>query len=407
MSHPYLPLSIPHILAVTEDCLNRGQNDLARDYFHDNVPRALAKAIISNLPGDKKEVPKYVVHYTSMKTAVSMLEKEHLYHATTKQLEPVKQLGAEEQPEAVKQLEAMRQADRCMLRKIMPSPVSFRMYDAETFTDPREGSIPNCPDFDSKIMGCLEEFSPPIPSTPDGDSGCVAGMKLWGASSQCLRPAPQKPEGGSRAYILSFSAPTANGKIEDNLKLWRLYGDKGRGCSLKIPIKPLQDYNTASNWWSGLVGVRYHAPTGKEIDALVRNFRQKSAPVVDFLRRHSGHADAEFYKQSTQRALQSFLSLVGCLYKDKQYQHENEFRLVVAVPEININEARFDTDNPFFIRPYVDGPLLKDCLVTDSVLTTGPAARLYHAAAETLHALCRRAEVIEKIKPSRISYRSL
>lgn len=402
MSHPYPPLSIPHILSVAEDCLKRGRNDLARDFFHDNVPRALAKAIISNLPGDKREVPKYVVHYTSMKTVVSMLESEHRYHATTKQLE------AEEQPESVKQTEAMRRADRRMLKKIMPSPVSFRMYDAETFTDPREGSIPNCPDFDSKIMGCLEEFSPPIPSTPDGDSGCVAGMKLWGTSSQCLRgPAPKKPEGSSRAYILSFSAPTKDpaDKIEDNLKMWRLYGDKGRGCSFKIPTEPLLYYNTSPNLWSGFV--RYQTPTGKEIDALVRNFRQESAPVVDFLRRHSGHADADFYKQSTQKFFQSFPPLVGCLYKDKQYRHENEFRLVIAVPEININEVRFDTDNPFFIRPYVDGPLLKDCLVTDSVLTTGPAARLYHAAAETLHALCRRAEVIEKIEPSRISYRSL
>ena len=334
----------------------------ARHVFHENVPHALYKAIIPSILGVETENLECVAHYTSIQTAVRMLETE---------------------------LEN-------------PGSAVFRMYDAATFRDPKEGSIPHHPDFASKIM---EGMGIPSPIPKSGNAN--DGMEYWGTKSQHLRFL-ESPESSIRAYILSFFAPTderTQEQIGDDLKLWRLYGDNGRGCSFKIPFSDIQSYHASLGWQSYWGRVRYITPSDGEIAKISKVFQKEFAPVANFLRRHGDHDDAEFYAKTAQGYAESFLTLVGCLYKDKQYEHENEFRLI-RVPDTP-PKVHFDFTNPFFVRPYIEGPSLKQCMVTNSVLTTGPAARLYGVAANTLRKMCNQAEIVDTIEPSTISYRDL
>lgn len=328
------PPSVPAVLATVESALKHKNINGANAIFHHEVPRALSHEIILNLPGGAKKMPEYVVHYTTMEAMASML-------------------------------------DRCMQPQYR-SAEALRMYDAATFKDPQEGVLPG--------------FADCIPTTME---------RCLGKFSQGILNDLPKGAPWSSAYILSFSAQKSSKKMGDNLEMWLLHGNRGRGCSLQIRHESLVSKKSLPYPICPFVSVRYSNPSNRTI---IQTFKRAFTPVVNFLHRHGD----ESYVKATGGFVQSLLALAGCLYKDKQYKYENEFRLVRVIPENNHKEVEFDTTNPSYIRRYVKGPYLVHCLDSHSALTTGPM--VHPVTTQALDKMRIKAEVIKTVRPSGIIY---
>lgn len=241
------------------------------------------------------------------------------------------------------------------------SPV-LRMYNYEQSNDPNEGQI-KLSEWE-EIEGnanWLDEF------LKADDSRWTDDMKFGGSTYGC-----------------SFSSGPSG--VEDDLTYWRLYGNDGQGCSLKISVPHAEN----------IYKVRYRNKN-KDSDDRTRSDKEEDEQVADRLRELF-----EIGKETVNRAPKSYRNIVGKtvaegllrvlygyyhLVKHTAYAGEREWRMIAVMPRRD--RVRYDTTSKDLVKRYVEGPPLSQLLSTSSTLTVGPTVLNRGAARAYLEHLVR------------------
>ena len=239
------------------------------------------------------------------------------------------------------------------------SPV-IRMYNYEQANDPDEGQI-RPPEWEAleeeARKSWLDEF---LKNDDKNDDRWREEMKL-----------------GS-TYGCSFSSGPS-GDVEDDLTYWRLYGNDGQGCSLKI----------STSQGLGVYKVRYRdrnfrdrsSSDEKEDEDVVKRLEtlfEAGKKAVDSAR--SGE-HRHFVGRTVAEILLRVLYGYYHLIKHLAYAGEKEWRMIRVMPRPD--KIRYDMPSEDLVRRYVDGPALSNLLISASVITIGPtvpnrgAARAY------------------------------
>ena len=249
---------------------------------------------------DEVEVgqPNAVIHYTSLASLVSMLQK------------------AEKRGSS-----------------------SLRLYDSNHFNDPDEGNF-----FDRTI-------------------------KLPRKLKTELLDTNYSPH----AYIASFIIPhikprtrDARSKrdMSDNLVFWRVYGDEGMGCSLKLVVPR-----------DRLRRVLYGPDAVKQTRQILVPFLESILNCLSPLLKLSLAIDI---RQHLIRAVAGHMDNIRYLYKSEAYDYERECRLVVPEVDTDENLIVFQHEERdgygMRIRHYyeVDELEVMNTFVTGSLITLGP-----------------------------------
>ncbi len=240
-----------------------------------------------------------------------------------------------------------------MLSEDHENPV-LRMYNYEQSNDPNEGQI-RPPEWEKveQEANWLDEFL-------KGDSRWAEELKFGGSTYGC-----------------SFSSGPAD--VEDDLTYWRLYGNNGQGCSLKI---------------SRTHGARVHKVRyrDKNFDTRCPDEEKEDEQVAERLKElfRAGKeivdcAPADSHRNAVGKAVAEGLRRVVYAYyhliKDKAYVEEKEWRMIEVMPQPG--EVRYDSASEDLVKRYVEGPPFNRLLSTASVITIGPtvlnrgAARAY------------------------------
>lgn len=305
-----------------------GAERTAQKLFSEQISELLTDSVLSQL-SHKDGGDGFIVHYTTMPAAVNIL--------------------------------------KC----------GFRMYNAATLNDPKEGDIPGCKNFSGYV---LKDLGLPY------DAQSVDGGK----------PGP--------AYILSFSScpplspPDRVVDAEDDLKYWLSYGDRGRGCSIKISTSALKA--TLKDGASGAVWRVHYGDEPRE--SIMQKIKPALTPLADFLKQHKHN---EYVTHGT-RAIKYALSIVGYLFKSNKYRHEDEWRIIKVVNDNQQGIIEIDDRNPALVRRYIKGPKT-DILDSSALITVGPSARLPDEAVKSI-LLLRDKNGLKPfgVKPSTISFRT-
>ena len=261
--------------------------------------------------GASREEPKDLIHYTKLATLIAILEN---------------QAKAKEADQA--------EADEANPAEARES--YLRMYDTFHLNDPEEGQL------------LIRHMS-----QRDRD-----GWFAW--------------DDESHAYVASFIIPydckNKERGDQDNLKFWLVYGQRGRGCSIRFPAE--------SNRFRRVVyGRKYAKRTVQSLDlASIWNLLK---PLMDGRDRAFRRAATEILSEAMWRNL----ARIRYLYKDDSYDYEQECRLVRSVLDVKKEEACFEsweaTDIQLSIRHYYEDEDLRidRILVTNSTITLGPLVR--------------------------------
>lgn len=228
----------------------------------------------------------------------------------------------------------------------------FRMYNYEMVNDPQEGGIGPAEwrDIEGEVEDLLQKYA------PDGKE-------------------ERARRGG--AYGCSFSTSIENvDGIEDDLMFWRLYGDNGKGVSLKLGAIPKEMYR-----------VRYREYKGQGIGTTEEEDRDVTKRMCQLLDAGKKTIDKapDRWKAETGRSIAWALAQVldGYLYlvKNKAYEHEQEWRAIKIWP--NSESVKYEIDQDGIVRRYVNWCEMKELFGSASVITLGPkvpnggAARAY------------------------------
>ena len=257
------------------------------------------------------------------------------------------------------------------------SPV-LRMYNYEQSNDPEEGRI-KPPEWKK-----VEEDAAYLAKYLEDDNRWTEEMTF-----------------GWSTYGCSFSSGPSG--VEDDLTYWRLYGNDGQGCSLKIPTTNIV----------GAYKVRYRdRDFNSRSDCDEREDKQVATRLRDLL---------EVGKEAVDRAPEKHRDIVGRtvavglhqviygyyhLIKHTAYEDENEWRILRVMPRLDT--IRYDTRSAYLVRRYINGPTLKDLLITDSAITIGPAVLNRGAARAYFEYLARRYEMKPvKVRISNKTYRQV
>lgn len=311
-----------------------GVEHTARKLFSEQISELLTNSVLSQFSREGGET-EFVVHYTTMSATVNILKSGF-----------------------------------------------FRMYHAATLNDPKEGGIPGCENFSQHalnyVLNCL--------GVPQDNAESAEGDK----------PGP--------GYILSFSScpplspPDRVVDAEDDLKYWLSYGDRGRGCSIKISTSALK---IALN--DGASGAIWRVRYGNETnESVMDKIKPVLTPLVDFLKQRN---DEEYMAHGI-RAIRHVLTIVGYFFKDQRYQHEDEWRIIKVVTDNQQGVIEIDDRNPALVRRYIKGPET-DILDSGALITVGPSARLPDEAVKSI-LLLRDKNGLKPfgVKPSTISFRT-
>lgn len=235
----------------------------------------------------------------------------------------------------------------------------LRMYNYEQSNDPHEGQI-RLPEWEEVLRDAnwLDEFL-------KRSSRWTEDMKFGGTTYGC-----------------SFSSGPSG--VEDDLTYWRLYGNDGQGCSLKISVPYAEN----------VYKVRYR---GKDFNDRSQPEKEEDEQVAGRLR-----ALFEVGKETVDRAPDSYRSIVRetvaegllqilygyyHLVKHTAYAGEHEWRMIAVMPWRD--RIRYDTTSENLVRRYIEGPPLSQLLSTDSVITIGPTVLNRGAARAYLEHLVR------------------
>ena len=243
------------------------------------------------------------------------------------------------------------------------SPV-IRMYNYEQANDPEEGQI-RPPEWKALEK---EERKNWLDGFLTDDDCCREDMEF-----------------GS-AYGCSFSSGLS-GSVEDDLTYWRLYGNDGQGCSLKI----------STVHGMGVYMVRYR---DRNFEGRCKSEKEEDEKVAKRLRslfkdgknavgRIPSGKYRDFVGRTVAKVLLQILYGYYHLVKHLAYEDEREWRMIRVMPRPD--EIRYDTASENLVRRYIDGPALNKLLISESIITIGPtvlsrgAARAYLEHAKEKH----------------------
>ena len=246
----------------------------------------------------------------------------------------------------------------------------LRMYSYEQSNDPDEGKI-----------------IPPEWEEVEQDASWIKEYlgkdRYWGEELEYERG--KVIYGRGVAYGCSFSSGPDD--VEDDLTYWRLYGNDGEGCSLKITLPDRRwTYNV-------MYKVRYRdtdfnsreedeIDEDKKIAERLRVLFTVGKEVVDGIH--------EMNRNTVGKSIAKVLSQIICEYyhliKHVAYAGEKEYRMVKAMPEVN--EIEYEVlEN--LVKRHVGGPTLKTLLGSSSIVTIGPTVPNRSAARAYLESLVR------------------
>lgn len=260
------------------------------------------------------------------------------------------------------------------------SPV-LRMYNYEQSSDPEEGQIkpPEWEELEKKERkSWLDELL--------RDDG------RWGEEMKF-----------GTTYGCSFSSGPSDG-AEDDLTYWRLYGNDGQGCSLKISLFPDM----------GVYKVRYRDknfnnrnPGDEKEDQQVAE-RLKELFLVGKETVDKAHKnDRDRLGKTVAEGLLRIVYAYYHLIKHIAYAGEKEWRMIAVMPESK--EVQYDITSESLLKRYVEGPALNQLLRTNSVITVGPTVLHRGAARAYLEYLAKERHDIKYVivKNSRQTYRQV
>lgn len=245
----------------------------------------------------------------------------------------------------------------------------LRLYDSWHFNDPEEGVY---------FMRQVE-----------GVEGFDIKHLLYNA---CIKP----------AYIACFVLGGQD-DISDNLLYWRMYGEEGEGCSLKLLVP-------AERLSKVLYGRDEAKKTGQDLQQLYNDFRpqiqEALSPIIDVFGKESIEAKID-------QSFAETLETISFLYKNDNFSYEREVRFVETLDSIKRKgrDIKFDLD-PFLpkekIRHYYEHEDLASdkVLITDCVITIGPTVNDRDNLFFCLKELQQRADLPgPEIRLSQVSYR--
>lgn len=241
-------------------------------------------------------------------------------------------------------------------------PLVLRMYNYEQSNDPEEGRI-----------------KPPEWKKVEEDAACLAEKFL----EHDNRQTEEIPLEGS-TYGCSFSSGTSD-VIEDDLTYWRLYGNDGRGCSLKIPTADIVGEDKAR---LRAYKVRYR---DRDPDNRSDSEKKEDKQVAERLKTLLETAEEAVSRAPKKYKFKVCKTIAEGLYqiihgychliKNRAYEDEREWRIIRVRP--GSDKIRYDTRSDYLVRRYIEGPALRDVLISHSAITIGPtvpnrgAARSY------------------------------
>lgn len=232
----------------------------------------------------------------------------------------------------------------------------LRMYNYESANDPEEGSIkpPEWRALEKKAKSLLDKYD------PEGSE--------------------ERNRGGS-TYGCSFST---NGLgVEDDLMFWRLYGNDGEGCSLKLGSVPM-----------GMYRVRYRSQKGKRTRPEMREDRAVADRMNRLLEIGTETIDRmpvssrKPMGKSIARLLGQVLDGYSHLVKNRAYEHEQEWRMIRVMPERE--DVKYDVGTDRVVRRYVEGGKMANLFTSFSTITIGPRVPNSGAAREYIEAKARK-----------------
>ena len=268
---------------------------------------------------------------------------------------------------------------RDMFDAVEKSPV-LRMYNYEQCNDPDEGQI-RPPEWKE-----IEENANWFDDFLKDDNRWTEDMKFGGSTYGC-----------------SFSSGQSG--VEDDLTYWRLYGNDGRGCSLKIS-------NLSEPYATNLYKVRYR---DKDSNNRTQADREEDEQVVERLRdlckvgKETVENTPDKYKnivgktiaEGLRRAIYGYYHLI----KHIAYAGEREWRMIRVMPRLEY--IHYDSISENLVKRYIEGPRLDHLLKTSSVITIGPTVFNRGAARAYLEHLAKKKHEIRYVvvKNSKKTYR--
>lgn len=263
-----------------------------------------------------------------------------------------------------------------MFRKNQKTPI-MRMYNYEHSNDPEEGQI----------------------KPPEWEAIEKEARSAW---IDCILKNGDRRKGDMTPELNTYGCSFSSGPsgVEDDLTYWRLYGNNGQGCSLKISGRSERAYK-----------VRYRDknfdkrnPLDKEEDEKVA---ERLREIFDIGREIAQGAPVghEAIKRDLSEGLLRVLYWYYHLIKHINYEGENEWRMIRVMPKPE--EIRFDRASDNVIRRYVQGPALEKLLVSDSAVTIGPTVPNRSAARAYLEYLAKKKHGMKhvNVKNSNQTYR--
>lgn len=257
----------------------------------------------------------------------------------------------------------------------------LKMYNYESASDPEEGMI-------RPIEWCELEKE------------VEALSETYGLA----RNGNKKRRGGS-TYGCSFSAGGEG--VEDHLMFWRLYGNNGKGASLKLGVV------SGMQPPKGMYKVRYRNKNGARRDgAEISEDKTVAKLMKRFL--DLGHETIASAPESEQRkvgrsicgALWQILDGYCHLVKSSAYEHEQEWRMIEVVRP-DSEKVKYSVAQDGVVRRYVERDEMKNVFGSASVITLGPRVpNDYGAAKGYIEALANRHGMkYTRVKVSREPYR--
>ena len=231
----------------------------------------------------------------------------------------------------------------------------LRMYNYESASDPEEGRVkpPEWAKLEKKAKALLDRYD------PEGSE--------------------ERTRGGS-TYGCSFST---NGKdVQDDLMLWRLYGNDGEGCSLKLGMV-----------LDGMYRVRYRDQgrkrSRKEVDEDrgVANRLDRLLTIGTETIERAPISEKGEAGRSIARVLIRVLDGYFHLVKNKAYQHEQEWRMIGVMPDSD--DVRYDVGSDRVVRRYIEKGTMKELFSSGSGITIGPRVANAGAARAYIEMLAR------------------
>lgn len=210
-------------------------------------------------------------------------------------------------------------------------------------------------------------------------------------------------ESGGNTYCCSFSSGSSG--VEDDLMYWRMYGNNGEGCSLKITKRyesessdrirsheqeavPIYGrfriykvrYRHGAHSGRSKPGSSRRTKVERDEDKVVEKRLKEVFGIGEEIIKNLGENE-NYLRRIVAGGLCQILYGYYHLVKDNAYAAENEWRMISVLPDSE--KIRFDAQSKNSVRRYIEGPSLKELLMTNSTITIGPtvpngsAARAY------------------------------